>query len=176
MVPPRSGRFPSRGRIRWRFLLSFVVVILAIFLARGCELDDEEQLRRIVLAMGDAFNDASARGCVEPLAENFHERVYNLDRMELRRILAGIFITERNRSDGSFRWRVECKPEEAVVEFPQGDPDRAHLEVPARFYRRGSEGDQPTWEVRFTGTAARVDGEWRLVRAAFVTIGGRCPF
>lgn len=166
----------SRGQILWRLLLPVVFLLLGIFLLRGCDLDDEEKLRRIVGGMRDAFNGMSARNCVSPLAEEFHERVYNLDKMALRRVLAGIFVTERNREDGSFRWRVECEPTEMAIEFPEGDPDRVDLTVPALFFRQGSKRDRAAWEVRFSASASRIDGRWQLVVAAFATTAGRCPF
>lgn len=166
----------ARGHIRWRLLLSATCLLFAIFLLRGCDLDDEEQLRRIVRDMRDAFNGMSARECVSPLAEEFHERVYNLDKMSLRRVLAGIFVTERNREDGSFRWRVECLLTEMSVEFPEKGADRANLVVPARFFRQGSSAVSPAWEVRFSASAARIEGSWQLVIGAFVTTAGRCPF
>ncbi|MFQ5653193.1 MAG: hypothetical protein ACE5GW_00505 [Planctomycetota bacterium] len=165
---------------RTKIIIGLGICLIAgsVIIIRSLLTPEEERIRWVILGMADDFNGARAGGCVAPLADEFREERYDLGRDELRTILLRIFMGERDRKIGRFRWRVEVEPEEIAVEWPDDrDRERASINVSARFFPvEGPSDGAPVWEIVATGRMRMRDGEWKLVTGTYQTITGRRPF
>lgn len=163
-----------------RVILAFAIVgLILVWWTGGIFSSPEENLIGSILGMRDGFNQQDAGDVLVHCSENFKESEYFLDLASFRGALLRIFLSQRDRSDGSFLWQalVEEKEIEIELDGPAETARVAMVSAPIRFVKRKSLASKPVWVLRIDAQAYKEeDGRWRFIQARFKTISGRRPF
>jgi len=164
--------------LRVGLVISLVGLLLFWSIGGGFS-SPEKDLIQSVLGMRDGFNDQDAGDVLVHCSADFRETEYFLDATSFRGALLRIFLSQRDRSDGSFIWQTLIEEDEIQIDL-MGSPEQARVatvSAPVRFVKRKNPQAKPVWILRIDGLAQKeTDGRWRFVEASFKTISGRQPF
>ena len=156
-----------------------IIGLLLFWLVGGGFSSPKIDLVQSVLGMRDGFNDQDAGDVLVHCSADFRESEYFLDAASFRGALLRIFLTQRDRSDGSFLWHALVAEEEIQIELHGSEEDAriATVSAPVRFVKGNKPQGKAVWTLRIDGMAQKeTDGRWRFFEASFKTISGRRPF
>jgi hypothetical protein len=166
-------------------LALFVAVCVAVLAYRLylASLSDETRIRKMLEAVADGFNDASASRISDRLTADFSVERGGLGRREVHAFLVQFFFQERDHKSGKPLWRVELRPEDIDLRIEEGEqdgPHTAHVEVTARFVRLSGPDSQPAGGTPatavFSGVLKKKEGSWLIDSASHRLLEGRWPF
>ena len=169
-------------------LVLFVAACVAILAYRIylASLSDETRIRKLLEAVADGFNDASASRISDRLAPDFSVEGSDLGRREVHAFLVQFFFRERDRKSGKPLWKVELRPEDIdlrIEEREQEGPPTARVEVTAQFVKLpapdSKSGENPgpaPARVMISGVLKKIEGRWLIDSASHRLLGGRWPF
>lgn len=132
--------------LRTGIVSSVLLAVCVLVVACGARTSDEQQVRDLVLAAGNAAEARDASEVLEVVATDYSDS-QGLDRAQLQTFLRGYFLANP---------RVEVRADVQDLQFPVEGLAHARIDVavlPA--------GDRATLQVEFR----KQDGKWRVARA-----------
>jgi len=174
-------------------LALFVAACVAIVAYRLylASLSDETRIRKMLEAIAEGFNEASASAVSDRLTADFSVERGDLGRREVHAFLVQFFLQERDHRSGKPLWKVELRPEDIELRIEEGEhdgPPPARAEVTARFVKLSAADAQPgepaegsrhrpaPVEARFSGVLKKIEGRWLIDSANHRLLEGRWPF
>jgi len=133
--------------------------------------DDEVRIRWLLDDAVAGFNDADRSDCLASVAEDFAHHRPRLNRDDLGRLLAAVFLRGRPGM-GEFRFRAEVVADSVQITV---DDSKAQLQFTINMQERRSGTFVPAWEVLISGELVKDDGDWWLRRTEHRTQSGRLP-
>ena len=150
-------------------VVGVIVVLVAGYLISGWMTSDEDRVAASVLRICDAFNEGSARGFVEELADRYDDKQFGLNRQTLRSGLNQYFLAVRQDGE-NFRYVASVDESTLVVTIEE---EKATAVFEASLTRPKSE--EPTWTGSVTLQYEQIDGEWLVVISEYDNLVGRMP-
>lgn len=157
--------------------IGFALVAIALVyfgaraLIRGFA-SDETKIRTGLEAACKGFSDARMNPILEFLARDFREETTGFDRENLRTVVVGAFMSEKDPVTRGFPYRAAVVPDSLVIDVEKPAATKASIAFKVRITDMRGDGERTAWEFHVDGTMRKGDDGWQMSRAKHDTDAG----